>query len=458
MNLPLELALAATGAQLVEGERAPAIVRPSTDTRTLERGDTFVALRGERFDGHAFVAEAVRRGAAMLVLDDAGARIAGTPAMIVDSTISAYMALAGAARGLYRGTVVGITGSAGKTTTKALLTQLLAAQYGQRVLTAPENENNEIGVSKLLLAVSNDAHDVVVAELGARHYGDVAALVEIARPQIGILTNVGEAHLEIMGSRERLEETKWGLFASGAAAVLNAGDEVSRRRAPSLDRPPRWFAAARDSLEAYARLDPFTGVLDGRVLDRTAGTCVELAIDVRLPGLHNRANLAAALAAALELGVPLERLAGAIPSLELPRGRFDRIAVSGGLQLIYDAYNANASGMMAALDAFSAESGARRIAVLASMAELGDEAQALHERVGAHAAARVDVLLVSGDYAHELARGAQRAGLGPRQIVEVSDNAQAASWLRRHVGPDDVVLLKGSRKYKLEEIVEELRA
>lgn len=458
MNLALELALRATGAQLVEGERAPAIVRPSTDTRTLERGDTFVALRGERFDGHAFAAEAVHRGAAMLVLDDAGARIAGTPAMIVDSTIAAYMALAGAARGLYRGTVVGITGSAGKTTTKALLTQLLAVEYGQRVLAAPENENNEIGVSKLLLRASNDAHDVVVVELGARHYGDVAALVEIARPQIGILTNVGEAHLEIMGSRERLEETKWGLFASGAAAVLNAGDEVSRRRASSLDRPPHWFAAAHDSLEAYAALDPLTGVLDGRVLDRSAGSCVELAIDVRLPGLHNRANLAAALAAALELGVPLERLARAIPSLELPQGRYDRIAVRGGLQLIYDAYNANASGMMAALDAFSAESGARRIAVLASMAELGHESQALHERVGAHAAARVDVLLVSGEYAHELARGAQRAGLGPRQIVEVSDNAQAADWLRRHVGPDDVVLLKGSRKYKLEEIVEELRA
>ena len=458
MNVPLDLAVAATGATLFYGDAAPATLRASTDTRTIEPGDTFVALRGERFDGHDFAAEAVRLGATMLVLERFEARAQGTATMLVGQTKAAYMALAGAARGLYTGKVAAITGSAGKTTTKEFLAQILATPYRGRVLSAPENENNELGVSKLLLKSSNEAHDVLIIEMGARHYGDVAALVEIARPQIGILTNVGDAHLEIMGSRERLEETKWAIFSRGARAVLNAADVTCRRRAATLAHAPAWFAAEQSSLDAELDLEPLTAILgDRRLVHRSRGHTTELEADIRLPGLHNRANLAAAIAGAVELGVPLDQLVAQIPTLRLPHGRYDRVDAKGGIQLIYDAYNANTSGMIAALDAFASERASRRIAVLASMAELGDESQTLHERVGAHAAGRVDVLLVRGEYAAELARGAQRAGLARRQIVRIGTNAQAARWLREHVRPDDLVLLKGSRKYRLEEIVEELR-
>jgi UDP-N-acetylmuramoyl-tripeptide--D-alanyl-D-alanine ligase len=457
MNLPLDLAVAATHATLLEPETAPATLRANIDTRTIEPGDTFVALRGERFDGHDFAREAVARGAAMLVLERIEARVDGVPAMLVEDTKAAYLALAGLARELFTGQVVAITGSAGKTTTKAFLAQLAAPRYGERILSSPENENNEIGVSKALLTASNDTHDVLVLEMGARHYGDVAVLVEIARPHFGILTNVGEAHLEIMGSRERLEETKWALFSRGARAILNAADSVSLRRARTLARTPHWFAA-QSPLELEADLDPLTALTgDRRLVHRCDGRTAEFEIDVRVPGLHNRANCAAAIAGALELDVPLTRIVAEIPKLRLPPGRYDRIAAGDGVHLIYDAYNANASGMIAALDAFASETASRRIAVLASMAELGEESEALHETVGVHAAGRVDVLLVRGEYAAQLARGAQRGGLGEGQIVRIGTNAQAARWLREHVRPDDVVLLKGSRKYKLEEIVEELR-
>jgi UDP-N-acetylmuramoyl-tripeptide--D-alanyl-D-alanine ligase len=454
MKLPLEEAIGATAATLVDGEAAPAALRVSTDTRTIEPGDAFLALHGERFDGHDFVDEAVRRGASMLIVDRPEARVAGTATMLVEETRLAYMALAGVARELFHGRVVGITGSAGKTTTKAFLAQLLATPYRDRVLSTPGNENNEIGVSKLLLNASNVAHDVLVVEMGARHYDDIAALVEIVRPQLGILTNVGDAHLEVMGSRERLEETKWALFSQGARAILNAADAASRRRASRLAQRPRWFAAERAALEVEP-LTAFDG--DRRLIHRTGGKSSEHAVNVRVPGLHNRANLAAALAAALELGVSFEQLLPAIPEVRLPEGRYDRISVKGGVHLIYDAYNANTTGMIAALDAFALETASRRIAVLASMAELGPASKALHESVGAHAAGKVDVLLVRGEYATDLARGAQRGGLTERQIVRIGTNAQAARWLREHARPDDLVLLKGSRKYKLEEIVEELR-
>jgi UDP-N-acetylmuramoyl-tripeptide--D-alanyl-D-alanine ligase len=207
------------------------------------------------------------------------------------------------------------------------------------------------------------------------------------------------------------------------------------------------------------RFEPLIAIVGNRhLVRRVGGRTVEHKVDVRVPGLHNRMNLAAAAAGALELGVTLESLSAQIPTLQLPQGRYDRIAVEGGVRVIYDAYNANASGMIAALDAFGGERASRRIAVLGSMAELGEESQTLHERVGAHAATRVDVLLVRGEFAAALARGAQRGGLASTQIVQIADNAQAAQWLREHASRDDVVLLKGSRKYKLEEIVEELRA
>jgi UDP-N-acetylmuramoyl-tripeptide--D-alanyl-D-alanine ligase len=380
--------------------------------------------------------------------------------VLVPDTKTAYMKLAAASRDLFTGRVLAITGSAGKTTTKTLLAALLPARYGDRVLVTTANENNEIGVSKLLLSASNAAHDVLVIEMGARHYGDIAVLVDIARPDVAILTNVGDAHVEIMGSRERLEEAKWALFSRGARAVLNAGDTVSRRRAASLGRAPHWFAAqaSTSAMAAYRQLTPFTGVFGDRLIHRDAVASAEHRIDVHLPGLHNRANLAAAIAGALELGVRLEQLLDEIPRLQLPQGRYDRIGLPNGPQLIYDAYNANASGTMAALDAFGEESAARRIAVLASMAELGEESKALHERVGAHAARRVDVLLACGDHAVDLARGATRGGLAVAQIVVLDTNAQAAQWLRDHARADDVVLLKGSRKYRLEEIVEALRS
>ncbi len=452
MSLGWEAAVRATGARVVHAERIPAIVRVVTDTRALGAGDTFLALRGERFDGHDYVEDAVSRGAAALVIDDPRAAPASIPALLVTDTKRAYMNLAAAAREQYGGSVIGITGSTGKTTTKHFLTQLLAAQYGSDgVLAAPANENNEIGVSKLLLAVQ-ERHRALVVEMGARHEGDIAQLVRIARPQIGVLTNIGEAHLEIFGSREQLARTKWGLFSQGAQAVLNARDGESQMRARELSAPPLWFGTGEPGVAGV-------WVRDARALMLTYGQTVrELPIDVRVPGAHNLENLAAALAAALVLGIEPERMLSSVASLTLPPGRYESIPTAGGMRLIYDAYNASTTGMIAALDAFAGERAERRIAVLGSMAELGTDAPAMHERVGAHAASSgIDILLAGGEYAQSFVAGAVAAGFSPDRIVTYERNADAVGWLRLHARSRDVVLLKGSRKYRLEEIVAALR-
>ena len=344
----------------------------------------------------------------MLVVEDAAARVPGVATLVVARTDRAYLQLARLAAQMFDGTIVAITGSSGKTTTKDLLAELCRVRY--RVAASLKNENNEIGVGKLLLSLSNQEHDIAIVEMGARHYGDIAVLVEAALPALGILTNVADAHVEIMGSRERLAETKWALFSGGARAILNANDEVSRQRAPNLPHPEstRWFVAVPGAaqLAAYAEVEPLAAVAgDDLLLAREGGATREFAIETGLPGLHNRANLAAAIAAAGALRIAPEELVPAIATLRLPQGRYDRITIESGLRLIFDAYNANASGMIAALDAFAGEDAPRKIAVLASMAELGEEAQRLHERVGEHAAAAVDILLVSGDFAPALAHG-----------------------------------------------------
>jgi UDP-N-acetylmuramoyl-tripeptide--D-alanyl-D-alanine ligase len=267
-----------------------------------------------------------------------------------------------------------------------------------------------------------------------------------------VLTNIGEAHLEIFGSRERLARTKWALFSLGAQAVLNANDSESVMRAAALATPPLWFGVGDPRM-------PGVWFPNERTMTVTYGAQPAThAVDIRVPGAHNRANLAGAMAAALVLGIPVDELIAAIPHLKLPAGRYEAFEVAGGARVIYDAYNANATGMMAALDAFAHETAARRIAVLASMAELGSDAPAMHERVGAHAAsANVDILLCGGEYASSLAAGAVAAGFPRDRIVMFGTNNDAVEWLREHTGSRDVVLLKGSRKYKMEEIVEALR-
>ena len=451
MKLTLAQAVAATGGCLLQETGFPSELRIVTDTRTIERGDVFLALRGENFDGHAYTGDAVGKGAAAVIVDREEAA-GNAPALVVADTKRAYMDLAGAARTGFPGRVIGITGSAGKTTTKHLLAQLLTAHYGaDDVLASPANENNEIGVSKLLLA-AQPYHRVLVVEMGARHEGDIAVLVQIARPQIGILTNIGEAHLEIFGSRERLARTKWGLFSLGAQAILNANDSESVVRAGGLESPPLWYGTGTPGV-------PGVWIEDDGTLKLTYGAHTEThALEIPFPGAHNRANLAAAIAGALVAGVPAETIAARVAQLTLPPGRYERMTLPGGLHVIYDAYNANATGMIAALDAFAGEPAERRIAVLASMAELGSDAPALHERVGAHAAkANVDMLLCGGDFASSLASGAMAAGFPRNRIELFGSNGDAVQWLRDHAGPRDAVLLKGSRKYRMEEIVQTLR-
>ena len=452
MRLPAQAALAATNARPVAAAALPDSLLVQTDTRAIERGATFLALRGERFDGHAYVEEAFARGAVCAIVDDAASVPPGRCALVVPSTLQAYLDLGALARTRVRGTVVAVTGSTGKTTTKQFLLGLLRGA-GVPVTATPENENNEIGVAKFLCGLDEGDERVAIVEMGARKYRDLDVLVAAARPDAGVLTNVGEAHLEIMGSRERIAETKWAVPSGSRRAVLNLDDRASRERAPSLAAPPMWYGIDDERPPHGERA--LVVAHDAVWSIAEDGTTETHRIAIGFPGDHNRRNLAAAFAAALLCGAEFTALAEAVGTVALPHGRYEIVELAGGVRVIFDAYNASLSGTLATLATFGREEADRRIAVLGSMAELGSDAPQMHEKIGEIAATRADVVLAGGNFAGDTARGVRAKG---GTVISYASNGDAIAWLRENVRRGDAILLKGSRVYKMEQIAEALGA
>ena len=452
MKLPLGEAIAALRARAVNATALPPELLVQTDSRAIERGAAFLALRGERFDGHRYVEQAYARGAACAVVDDETVVPPGKPALIVPDTLQAYLDLGGVARSRVRGTVVGITGSTGKTTTKQFLLALLRGA-GIAVTATPENENNEVGVAKFLCGLDDGDERVAIVEMGARKYRDLDVLVAAARPDVGVLTNVGEAHLEIMGTRARIAETKWAVPAGARHAVLNLDDAASVERAPSLPAAPIWYGIDRERPPHGQRAVAIE--TDAAWCIAEDGTTRTYRLAIGFPGDHNRRNAAGAFAAALLCGADPAALAAAVGALALPRGRYEVVELGDDVRVVFDAYNASLSGTLATLATFGREEAERRIAVLGGMAELGDDSPAMHEKIGEIAATRAQVVLAGGRYAGDTARGVERAG---GSVVKYATNDDAIAWLRANVRRGDAVLLKGSRAYKMEEIAAALGA
>ena len=279
---------------------------------------------------------------------------------------------------------------------------------GIAVTATPENENNEVGVAKFLCGLEDGDERVAIVEMGARKYRDLDVLVAAARPDVGVLTNVGEAHLEIMGSRERIAETKWAVPSGARRAVLSLDDAVSRERGSTLPTPPMWYGIDEERPPHGQRavvIEP-----DAAWTIAEDGVTETHRIAIGFPGDHNRRNLAGAFAAALLCGARASALADAVGTVSLPHGRYEVVELANDVRLIFDAYNASLSGTLATLATFGREEAERRIAVLGSMAELGDDAPAMHEKIGEIAATRAHVVLAGGTFARDTARGVESKG------------------------------------------------
>jgi UDP-N-acetylmuramoyl-tripeptide--D-alanyl-D-alanine ligase len=482
-----EVARAMSG-RLAKGDAGAPIDAVSIDSRTLKPGDLFFAIRGERFDGHDFVANAVAAGAKGVVVsrvdspvaDALGTalRVAATPIVIVvEDTTRALQALARDIRRQSGARVIAITGSAGKTTTKEVTAEFLALRY--RTFRNRGNLNNYIGLPLSLLEL-RARPDMAVVELGMSAPGEIRTLVGIAEPDVRVWTNVGEAHLEAFPSVDAIADAKAEIVELAdreTGLVMNANDPRVVARASSF--PGRVWTFGIDGA-AHVRATRVEDLgLDGMRADvevrppeappsaRSTGTqalpdaarAETVTLETPLVGRGNLANVLAGMAVALDAGVPLTEVVARARTLAPAPHRGEVWRLESGITVLDDAYNANPLAVTRALDVIAAEPRARRrVAVLGEMLELGAESVRLHEACGRAAVrAGVSVLVAVGDEpAGALAEAAVVAGLSREAVTHVLDSAAAADLVERLVQPGDLILVKGSRGVRLERVVERL--
>ena len=426
----------------------------ATDSRDVREGSLFVALAGDRTDGHRFVAEAFARGADGAIVSEPPEGLG--PAILVGSTSEALMRLAADERAAMHARVVGITGANGKTSTKDLAHAVVAARH--RVHASPGSFNNEVGLPMTLLSAPPDT-EVVVAEMGARRLGDVKLLSGVARPDVVVVTNVGVAHMEIFGSWTSIVEASAepidALTPSGVA-ILNADDPVVIGYA---DRAPGRVVTFGTHVAADVRGVDVTLDRDGRAAFRLVAGGAEVPISLAVPGEHMVSNALAAVAIGLELGVDPAEAAAALGAARVSRWRMETFSTDRGVRVLNDAYNANPESTAAALRTARWIAGdGRLVAVLGEMAELGSIAADEHDRVGELAArVRVDRLVTVGDAAHAIARAAIREGMDPGDVASYDTAEEAAADVRGIAEDGDLVLCKGSRVAGLEAVAEALR-
>ena len=442
---------AALGGTLV-GEDA--VVRGvASDDREVRPGDLFVALVGERVDGHDFVEAAASRGAAGALVHRPAPRI---PSVVVADPRAALLRLAAEERAAMNVPVVGITGSTGKTSVKDLVSSVLASRL--RVAASPRSFNTEVGVPLTLLSAPDDT-EAVVLEMGSRGKGHIATLCEVARPTTGVVTNVGPAHIEMFGSLEGVAEAKAELpeaLPADGTAVLNADDPVVRTFA----------ARTRAGVLRYGTAPVADVRGEDVVLDQLGHPSFTLIapagrerVELPLIGEHMAWNALAAAAVGVAFGLSAAECAAGLKEARLSRWRMELVEGSGGIRILNDAYNANPTSMAAALKAarWLAQDG-RAIAVLGEMAELGDLALTEHEHVGELVARLgIDHLVVVGERAAAIAIGAEREGVEPERIDRVSGAEEAVERVRAIARAGDLVLLKASRVVGLERAAEALQ-
>lgn len=438
------------GAAVSSGDGQVFVDRISTDSRTLKRGELFVALHGENFDGHNFVEAAAKAGAVGAIVDfNWKGKVQETFRLIqVKDTLQAYQKLAANYRKSLSLKVVAITGSNGKTSTKDFAASVLARRF--RVTKTEGNFNNHIGLPRTILeATSQD--EVAVWEIGMNHPGEVAVLAKLAAPDVAVITNIGLAHFEFMGSRDAIAKEKGALVEAVGAegtVILNADDPFTKSISVRARARVILAGTAAGTIRASEITQSGSGT-DFTILEGAHRCRAQLPV----PGLHMVQNAMLAVAVGRVFGLSLEDCAAGLVAAPLTKARL-QIKEIGGVQFIDDSYNANPDSMKAALRTLvELDADGKRIAVLGEMRELGDESEHGHREVGETAAVlKVDHLVTIGNVAAPIAEAAEHAGL--KKSVAVGSTSEAADLLSEIAAPGDLVLIKGSRAARTEEVIE----
>ncbi len=419
------------------------------DSRQVQAGAIFFCLKGQHTDGHLYLTEAFERGAVAAIVERDVISPPGLHLIHVSSTRQALFRLATHWRSSFHPLTVAITGTVGKTTTKELISFLLEEKAP--VLKSAGNQNTEYGIPLTVFRLE-DRHQYLILELALQEPGDISFLAELARPQIGVLTEIGPAHLEFMGSLEKILEEKWSLFsylpADAGVAVLNGDNPLIRRKSlPACLRAVYYSLGGEGDVSGKL-------VAEGnkpRIEVNVFGSTVTLSLP--FAGRHFIKDFLAAAAVCSVLGLNLKGLADKIMSFPIPPGRGRVISLKKGISLIDDAYNANPLSSLAALEDLSRKEGGRKIAVLADMLELGENAPLFHQELGAACPSLVDELFLFGSLALEIGKGALANGMPASSVRNFFSRDDLVKALRKFLKPGDWILVKGSRGMQMNSVV-----
>lgn len=453
-----------TDGTLLSGSAGATIAGVSTDSRAPGAGDLFVPLKGERYDGMAFAAQALAGGARGAFVTRYNEKVRAefkdavgpkTVLIKVRDGQAALQQLAAHVRTKLSVHVVGITGSTGKTTTKDFLSAMLAQRFD--VVAAERSFNNEVGVPMTILRATAGTEALIV-EMAMRGQGQIAQLAAIARPNVGVITNVGKTHFEFLGSEERIAEAKSELVQAIPAdglVVLNADDYWTHKmRMVSKARIVTYGTHST----ANVRASDIEVDSEGRAVFQVRARGRRRKVRLPVLGIHNVYNFCAAAAVALDSGVEMPEIMESLKHVTFSAMRMQLFTTADGVTVLNDAYNANPTSMRAALDTLaSIRTPGKKIAVLGDMTELGAMTDVAHFQVGEQAAkAGIDLLVIVGEHSRRVADGAMVAGMGKQQVRVCDTSTDASRVVRKALAPSDVVLVKASRAMRLEEIADGL--
>ena len=436
------------GAEIHPEDEDILITGVQTDSRNVKKGDLFVAICGEKLNGHDFIPQAVEKGAAAVMVSQEVQT--NLPKLTVSDTLQSYGALAAGFREKLGARVIAVTGSVGKTTTKEMLAQMLSAEYP--TAKSEGNHNNAIGVPMSILDTPADVRYVVL-EMGMNHFGEISYLTSIAKPDAAVITNIGTAHIEHLGSREGILKAKLeileGLPKDGLC-VWNGDEPLLWERRKDCPFRVVTFGIKNRECDVFAEN---VQSIDGGMSFRVRGKGQQFEVYVPLDGEHNVMNALAAISVALSASVRPEKIQAALSTFH-NTGMRQQILVHEGVTIIADCYNAGPESMEASLKMLGRHpTKGNRIAVLGDMLELGNRSAAEHYRVGRLAVRNADILLAYGANADHVTAGAITGGMDPKQCKCFHTHQEMAETLAVLTKPGDVLLFKGSRGMRMENVM-----
>ena len=451
MNLTIAEILQATQGTLIQGNPNTEITQVSTDSRTLKQDDLFVALVGEKFDGHNFLEGVCQQGAIGAVVSKPvtdASQLAPPIIVQVNDTLVALGDIANCHRRKFDLPIVAVTGSNGKTTTKDITTSVLTQRFS--VFKSEKSYNNQIGIPSRLMQLS-DTDEIAVLEIGTSWPGEIERLSQITAPTLGVITNIGPAHLELLGSIEGVAEEKGALLTHVEHALLNADDPMTPSLAGRVCGQITTFGWQNDADIAAGDIEidsfgkpTFTLTISGNEVERVHLPCL---------GKHNIYNALAAAGVGIWAGLTLAEIRTGLEGFQPADMRMQPI-VHNDLRIINDAYNSNPESLKSALAFLSdIEIAGKRIAILGDMLELGEHSHTLHLKAGEAIPTNINLLITVGMHSRAIADGAE--GI-VESIISCETPKQAAQELIQYAQPGDAVLIKGSRGIKLEQVLEEL--